>query len=576
MWCVVERDEILKKVRELRPWYHNVYLGDGIWTKDLTDPENISPGADVPRPLWEAIENVIPQELRGMRALDVGCGAGFFSFKLRERGARVVGIDNDQGATVSFIKQAEFCTEVLGMDIDFRRQALLEISEDDHFDLILFLGVFYHIPNFCDSLEKIYRLCKPGGFVAVESQVAPRSLTCYEGKGFRGDLTTYFIPSKRIFNTFAEECGFQIVREFSTSEERYFFLCVRPSRSISMRGRLPSRGSLRRVAKRVVPGPLWKRMKKIRGQLLRFNFRAFPWLSERPSQGSAPENKAGMESDSGSLARFCLSWRHGYGVEYEVLKSEFIRAAVRDDNLLELFRREGPLPSGYGVGVDERCIEYPWLIAHTVTRPERYLDAGSALNHDFIIEHPSFKGKELHILTQAPEANCFWSKGISYFFADLRDIPIRDNYYDTIGSISTIEHVGHDNTDYTRNEAHRENKQQDFLLCIKELRRLLKPGGTLLFTVPFGVHRRFRTFQQFDLEHLTRAVEAFGETLMSDFDFYRYTASGWIRAEGSDCATCEYVEWITHQRDEWPEPFPVQPDFAIAARAVACVRLVKL
>jgi hypothetical protein len=57
--------------------------------------------------------------------------------------------------------------------------------------------------------------------------------------------------------------------------------------------------------------------------------------------------------------------------------------------------------------------------------------------------------------------------------------------------------------------------------------------------------------------------------------FYRYTAEGWNLAEAVDCAECDYVEWITRPRNEWPTPLPVEPDLAAAARSVACVRLLK-
>jgi tRNA (mo5U34)-methyltransferase len=234
----VERDEIVRTIRELRPWYHNIYLGNGIWTKDLKDPENIHPGMDIPRPLWNAIERVLPRNMTGMSALDVGCNAGFFSFKLRERGARVLGIDSDQGATQSFIKQAEFCKLVLGLDVDFRRQGLLDLPESSQFDLILFLGVLYHLPNFCDGLDRLRRLCKPGGIVAVESQVATRSVTCYEGKGFRGDPTTFFVPSIGVLKTLLTEHGFAIEQSFRLGKERYFCLGVsRPHNKIYPGGR---------------------------------------------------------------------------------------------------------------------------------------------------------------------------------------------------------------------------------------------------------------------------------------------------------------------------------------------------
>ena len=280
-------------------------------------------------------------------------------------------------------------------------------------------------------------------------------------------------------------------------------------------------------------------------------------------------------SKSNELKR-CLSlgkvpWSRGY----DAYRSDFIRQTLADEHQMELFRHGEFLPPGYGVGVDERCIEYPWLLAHNYDGPEYYLDAGSTLNYGFILDHPVFQRKAIHILTLAPEANCFWQRGVSYLFHDLRDIPIRDAYYDTIACLSTLEHVGCDNTAYTHKDIHREQNPEKFILAIQELRRVLKPGGSLFFTVPFGAYCNFGTFQQFDRELLSRAVKAFGKASEVMETFYCYTADGWNVADAADCAECEYVEWITSPCNQWPNPFPVEPDLAAAARCVACVRLIK-
>jgi hypothetical protein len=266
-----------------------------------------------------------------------------------------------------------------------------------------------------------------------------------------------------------------------------------------------------------------------------------------------------------------VPWTPGYGL----YRSQFIAQALADETLLERFRRCEPLPSDYGVGLDERCIEYPWLMAYLCDEPEILLDAGSTLNHDVILDHPVLQRKVIHILTLAPEANCFWQKSISYFFCDLRDILIRDSYYDTVACLSTLEHVGCDNTLYTRNDLDREHCPEDLVLVMEELRRVLKPGGTLLLTVPFGAYRHLGTFQQFDRKLLSRAIEAFGKACQVTTTFYRHTAEGWNLADTDDCAACEYVEWIMRPPAERPHKFPLQPDGAVAARAVACVQIVK-
>ena len=89
---------------------------------------------------------------------------------------------------------------------------------------------------------------------------------------------------------------------------------------------------------------------------------------------------------------------------------------------------------------------------------------------------------------------------------DLRDIPVRDAYYDTISCLSTLEHIGCDNRPFTHKNSNREHRPEDFIFVMKELRRVLKPGGSLLLTVPFGVYRHISVQQQVVRNSLSRAT----------------------------------------------------------------------
>lgn len=289
------------------------------------------------------------------------------------------------------------------------------------------------------------------------------------------------------------------------------------------------------------------------------------------SLGRMPKTKEQMLQEYLKNGR--IPWSPGY-IFYH---SELMNRVLADKSLLERFRRAEPLPDSYGVGIDERCIEYPWLLAQLPASAQCLLDAGSTLNHEFVLDHPALNNKKLHILTLAPEGYCFWLKGVSYLYDDLRDIPIRNDYYDAIICLSTLEHIGCDNTLYTRDERDRENRPDDFVLAVKELRRVLKPGGLLFLSVPFGAYRHLGTAQQFDRSLLSHAIDAFGTAREVVEAFYRYTADGWQLSTAADCAECEYVEWITklEQHQQLPDPVPIEPDLAAAARAVACVRLVK-
>ena len=186
--------------------------------------------------------------------------------------------------------------------------------------------------------------------------------------------------------------------------------------------------------------------------------------------------------------------------------------------------------------------------------------------YEFVLDQPVFRDKKMHILTLVPEPNCFWRRDISYLYEDLRQIPISDNFYDTVACISTLEHIGMVN----------EQRTHDFVQAMQEMRRVLKPGGRLRLTVPFGEYRNHVVFQQFDSALLDQAVDAFdGEQI--ERSFFRYLLAGWQRATEVECQGCRYAEWVAQHwaGQQLPVPLPVEPDQAAAARAVACVVLRK-
>ena len=124
-----------------------------------------------------------------------------------------------------------------------------------------------------------------------------------------------------------------------------------------------------------------------------------------------------------------------------------VSRSLDDPALISLFRGGRPLPPGYGIGFDERVVELPWLLAHRLRG--RVLDAGSALNHDHVLDRLLPRVENLHVVTLAPEEQSFTQRGVSYVYEDLRDLPYRDGWFDVVACVSTLEHVGMDNQLYS-------------------------------------------------------------------------------------------------------------------------------
>ena len=224
------------------------------------------------------------------------------------------------------------------------------------------------------------------------------------------------------------------------------------------------------------------------------------------------------------------------------------------------------LPQGYGRWLDERLVEYPWMLSQLSEGPEGLLDAGSTLNHHFILSHPRLRNKRITIMTLAPEAECFWKDRVSYVFGDLRNMYFRDSSFSTVVCLSVLEHVGLDSRIYDPTKAHTERDPDAYLSAVHEFRRVLEPGGSCLISVPFGKYQLRSWLQVFDSVMLDRMIATFGPST-HELTFFRYSANeGWWRCSREDAADAPYFD--LHSDVPWP-------GCPAGAGAVACIKLSK-
>jgi len=163
----MNREELLAKAEGIR-WYHTMNLGQCVITRGYFNPALVVDSYG------------IPADLTGKHVLDVGAWDGWFSFECERRGAMVVAADKfcwGCGGAASWGSKAGFnlAHKVYGSSVVAvwaDPHELCAVLADGAFDLVLFLGVLYHLRDPLRALEVAVSLLKPGGLIIVESHVA--------------------------------------------------------------------------------------------------------------------------------------------------------------------------------------------------------------------------------------------------------------------------------------------------------------------------------------------------------------------------------------------------------------------
>jgi tRNA (mo5U34)-methyltransferase len=220
------QDELRRQIEALGPWFHNLHLPGGVQTV----PDHFL-GGDFPRFKWLEIAPHIPQDLSGWRVLDVGCNAGFYSFELAKRGARVVAIDHEP----LYLAQAKWAARQFGLEgrVEFRQQGVYDVAQwDEAFDLVWFMGVFYHLRHPLLALDLLARrtrrllmfqtLTMPGDAVyedTADHPITEREPLLHAGwpkmafieHKFAGDATNWWVPNHAACEAMLRSSGLRIV-----------------------------------------------------------------------------------------------------------------------------------------------------------------------------------------------------------------------------------------------------------------------------------------------------------------------------------------------------------------------------
>jgi tRNA (mo5U34)-methyltransferase len=192
-------------------WFHQIDLGDGI----------VTPGVYDTRAKLKALH--IPEDLSGKTVLDIGTWDGFYAFEAERRGAaRVVATDSFiwQGHSWGSKAGFELARKVLDSHVEDREIDILDISPEtvEPADVVLFLGVLYHMRYPLQALENVCSVTKKLAIIETVvdlSHMKRPAMAFYPGGQLNGDTSNWWGPNEAAVHALLKTAGFSHVETVS-------------------------------------------------------------------------------------------------------------------------------------------------------------------------------------------------------------------------------------------------------------------------------------------------------------------------------------------------------------------------
>lgn len=156
-------------IAKQQKWHHRIEVAPGVTTPGLQDTPAL------------LAQIGLPDDLSGMRVLDIGARDGFFTFEAERRGAsEVLALDNESPHNTGFAIAAE----LLGSKATYVTENVYSLDPERYgrFDLVLFLGVIYHLRHPLLALDRIHDVCAPEGLLLLETHMIDEGLVDAEGE----------------------------------------------------------------------------------------------------------------------------------------------------------------------------------------------------------------------------------------------------------------------------------------------------------------------------------------------------------------------------------------------------------
>ena len=247
--------------------------------------------------------------------------------------------------------------------------------------------------------------------------------------------------------------------------------------------------------------------------------RAFRDVLRRPPDADARERALAKLAD-GTLSRATLL--HELATAPEAARVRELDDAVA----LGLAARARGEPLTWlqaPAATDERVIEIPWALSR-LAPAGRVLEVGYAFAEAPYLAALLRSGVELVGVDLAGRD----VDGMERLEADVRELPLPDASVDQVLLVSTLEHIGADNSGYGLEAEAAPSSRAD---ALGELGRVLRPQGRLLVTVPLGEPGDHGWFRLDDVAGWTGLFASAG-LFVEEQEAYELTEGGWRPAPG--------------------------------------------
>lgn len=204
--------EQLRREVDKLSWFHQMDLGRGV----------VTPGRiDVARQTLPRLR--MPADLSGKTVLDIGAWDGYFSFEAARRGAKRV-LATDSHAWFTLKPSFELARRALGSRVEDLDIDVMDLDPEKvgTFDVVLFLGVLYHLRHPMLALEKVYGVT--GDHLILETVTdlgwtSYPAMRFYPGNEHAGDASNWFGPNPAAVVGMLKAVGFRRV-EIVTKQYR--------------------------------------------------------------------------------------------------------------------------------------------------------------------------------------------------------------------------------------------------------------------------------------------------------------------------------------------------------------------